>query len=534
MEQEKHFNITVFHTLMQSKGSELISLDTWLEMIREGMWKAEVERIRALRGCGRKDEADRCKRKLPAAVVAGDCMEGRFAHCLTRRTGMAVMDIDHIDAARLDGLKTRIMDALPWVAAVHTTSSGCGLRIVAHLGPVHPDCYRRAYGLAAQAVEQLTGLPCDMQCKDICRATFASYDPALRMREDTAAVPAFPYPDGFDPYMPPPAPALRTLPASAPRTSCGSPAHGTGDFLDRFLRYCPYEEGSRNDTLLRMGRRARYEGFSHDDLERLKQEAFDRLGGNGMTFRDFDTRLEWGWNHSEERPPQDTFGVQKVPGVHNNRTYPQNNAQSTENNDVAFDEDEEERMDKCPYFDDALFPLLPPLLQRGLTAAEGRRQRDMLLMGMLANLSGCLPMVRTVYARRRYSPHFYFAAVAPAGAGKGIIAFAASLGEAVHAAMERENFRLRREYDRKQNIWETEQRNAARQKRTPQQKSSLRTLVRVLLKEYPSVRRVCGHRDLSPDRDGDGLVEPHEWVKMCPCFDVSRMMEEGCMAPAAQ
>ena len=70
--------------------------------------------------------------------------------------------------------------------------------------------------------------------------------------------------------------------------------------------------------------------------------------------------------------------------------------------------------------------------------------------------------------------------------------------------------------------------------RTPQQKSSLRTLVRVLLKEYPSVRCVCGHRDLSPDRDGDGLVEPHEWVKMCPCFDVSRMMEEGCMAPAAQ
>lgn len=29
----------------------------------------------------------------------------------------------------------------------------------------------------------------------------------------------------------------------------------------------------------------------------------------------------------------------------------------------------------------------------------------------------------------------------------------------------------------------------------------------------------CGHRDLSPDRDGDGIIEPHEHLKACPCFD---------------
>lgn len=36
-----------------------------------------------------------------------------------------------------------------------------------------------------------------------------------------------------------------------------------------------------------------------------------------------------------------------------------------------------------------------------------------------------------------------------------------------------------------------------------------------------SVKRIVGHRDLSPDLDGDGVVEPHEWVKECPCFDAS-------------
>jgi N-acetylmuramoyl-L-alanine amidase len=34
-----------------------------------------------------------------------------------------------------------------------------------------------------------------------------------------------------------------------------------------------------------------------------------------------------------------------------------------------------------------------------------------------------------------------------------------------------------------------------------------------------SIKRIVGHRDLSPDLDGDGVVEPHEWIKSCPCFD---------------
>ena len=33
-----------------------------------------------------------------------------------------------------------------------------------------------------------------------------------------------------------------------------------------------------------------------------------------------------------------------------------------------------------------------------------------------------------------------------------------------------------------------------------------------------SVKRITGHRDLSPDKDGDGVVEPNEFVKMCPSF----------------
>lgn len=55
--------------------------------------------------------------------------------------------------------------------------------------------------------------------------------------------------------------------------------------------------------------------------------------------------------------------------------------------------------------------------------------------------------------------------------------------------------------------------------RTPEQRAALRLLVAQLLKCFRD-SYVCGHRDLSPDLNGDGIVEPEEWVKQCPCFDV--------------
>jgi N-acetylmuramoyl-L-alanine amidase len=55
--------------------------------------------------------------------------------------------------------------------------------------------------------------------------------------------------------------------------------------------------------------------------------------------------------------------------------------------------------------------------------------------------------------------------------------------------------------------------------RTPDQRNSLQSLVSSLLRDFPGAR-VVGHRDLSPDLDGDGEISSSEWTKICPCFDV--------------
>lgn len=55
--------------------------------------------------------------------------------------------------------------------------------------------------------------------------------------------------------------------------------------------------------------------------------------------------------------------------------------------------------------------------------------------------------------------------------------------------------------------------------RTPEQVKSLARLIMELCSKY-EILEVLGHRDTSPDIDGDGIVEPFEWTKACPCFDV--------------
>lgn len=57
--------------------------------------------------------------------------------------------------------------------------------------------------------------------------------------------------------------------------------------------------------------------------------------------------------------------------------------------------------------------------------------------------------------------------------------------------------------------------------RTEWQKHSMRVLILTLLKDYPGCR-ICGHRDLSPDLNGNGEIEPEEWIKACPCFNAEK------------
>lgn len=56
----------------------------------------------------------------------------------------------------------------------------------------------------------------------------------------------------------------------------------------------------------------------------------------------------------------------------------------------------------------------------------------------------------------------------------------------------------------------------------------LAVLVADLAARYPDAD-IKGHRDYSPDKNGDGIIEPWEWMKTCPGFDVKTWWANGCV-----
>lgn len=189
--------MTVFTRIFHTQGDSLVELSAWIENVRNGQWKNEVENYRRLMAEGKKQEAASVKEQLPALVPAGNCLRGRYPKCLTNRTGYAMFDMDKMPPDVLRNAFARLKE-VPWVAACHVTVSGTGLRIFVCIGVVHPDVYRRAYEIVAHALEQVAGHPCDMQCKDLCRLTLASYDPEAYLAPEPLT---FPYEEGNNPLL---------------------------------------------------------------------------------------------------------------------------------------------------------------------------------------------------------------------------------------------------------------------------------------------------------------------------------------------
>lgn len=478
-------HMTVFNRCFQKTGSCLTDLPAWIEEIRSGKYQEAVSRLRDLRKQGKSAQADEVKQTLPALAPAGNCMEGRQISRLKDRTGVAMFDQDKMSPEQV-AHAAAVLRQVPWVMAGHITSSGCGYRTFVDIGKVHPDRYREAYRQVAEAISLLTGSPCDAATCDLCRLSYTSFDPDAFYRQD--ALP-YPYPPTSNPlnYVPLPAgnPAddfsedFRQMKGTESQSGQGKTApekcvpKGVGNqrrlmnkvdsVLQKYLKKHPLVVGRRHLTLLRLGQYACWRNLGRREFEALKVEALNLCPG--MPEKEVEGALEWGYTHGYS----DLVNTGSVPEGHDTQ-FPRARAnllnENGEGEEGCFSEEDEVRR-HCPLFPEEVYENLPPMLQKGLAAARTPRERDMLLMAMLTNLSGCLPGTHMLYARHDYTPHLYFAAIAPAGSGKGVVSLAAGLGARIEQMYEADNERNSMEFTKQSYAWEMEKRQAQKEGREP-------------------------------------------------------------------
>lgn len=462
-----------------------MTLEEFVKLLRGERWKVQVEEYQRLKASGRETEAKKLKRKLAALVIAGRCDGSHAETNLKQWSGDAMLDVDKCNGRVSEFLQ--VLKDTPWVKAAWRSVSYDGLKLVVRVEAESVDEYRLAYALVAWHVAQLLAFPCDMSCKNPTRPCFASYDPEAFFRPDTEVFPwrrfVTEHPDRVGEI-------LAELKVKTPAGASGPPVAASGmlhTFFNEFLEQNPFVDGKKNEFLLKLGRIARYKGVGEEELARLKTLAVERLAGMGCAAGDIPPRIDSGYRYADMNKGSGT----PASWAHKAQGSPMRYSEPNEGEEEA--ELEKLEADKLrrevPCLPDELFDRLPDFLKRGLTHVRNKRERDILLLSMITNISGCLPGVRMNYGGMVYSADLYLVALAGSGRGKGVMQLAAILPAAIQEYYDELNRKDEREYRQKLLKWNLEERLAAQEKRVPDLDQCPEMPVERILKVAPNISK---------------------------------------------
>ena len=462
-----------------------MTLEEFVKLLRGERWKVQVEEYQRLKASGRETEAKKLKRKLAALVIAGRCDGSHAETNLKQWSGDAMLDVDKCNGRVSEFLQ--VLKDTPWVKAAWRSVSYDGLKLVVRVEAESVDEYRMAYALVAWHVAQLLAFPCDMSCKNPTRPCFASYDPEAFFRPDTEVFPwrrfVTEHPDRVGEI-------LAELKVKTPASASKPPVAASGmlhTFFNEFLEQNPFVDGKKNEFLLKLGRIARYKGVGEEELARLKTLAVERLAGMGCAAGDIPPRIDSGYRYADmnKGPETPASRAHKAQGSPMRYSEPNEGEEEAELEKLEADKLRRE----VPCLPDELFDRLPDFLKRGLTHVRNKRERDILLLSMITNISGCLPGVRMNYGGMVYSSDLYLVALAGSGRGKGVMQLAAILPAAIQEYYDELNRKDEREYRQKLLKWNLEERLAAQEKRVPDLDQCPEMPVERILKVAPNISK---------------------------------------------
>ncbi|WP_287711207.1 DUF3987 domain-containing protein [Bacteroides sp.] len=462
-----------------------MTLKEFVKLLRGERWKVQVEEYQRLKASGRETEAKKLKRKLAALVIAGRCDGSHAETNLKQWSGDAMLDVDKCNGRVSEFLQ--VLKDTPWVKAAWRSVSYDGLKLVVRVEAESVDEYRMAYALVAWHVAQLLAFPCDMSCKNPTRPCFASYDPEAFFRPDTGVFPwrrfVTEHPDRVGEI-------LAELKVKTPASASKPPVAASGmlhTFFNEFLEQNPFVDGKKNEFLLKLGRIARYKGVGEEELARLKTLAVERLAGMGCAAGDIPPRIDSGYRYADmnKGPETPASRAHKAQGSPMRYSEPNEGEEEAELEKLEADKLRRE----VPCLPDELFDRLPDFLKRGLTHVRNKRERDILLLSMITNISGCLPGVRMNYGGMVYSADLYLVALAGSGRGKGVMQLAAILPAAIQEYYDELNRKDEREYRQKLLKWNLEERLAAQEKRVPDLDQCPEMPVERILKVAPNISK---------------------------------------------
>jgi len=150
-------------------SSEKITIESFLQQVKYGKWKNQIELIRTEQ---EKSKRDALKRNLPSVTISGLFSE-RKEEFLLSHSGFLCIDIDYFTD------KTQLISD-PYTYAIMKSSSGAGLAVLVKInGNKHKESFKWIQNYYFVSF----GIKVDSAPQNVASLRFVSYDPELHIND---------------------------------------------------------------------------------------------------------------------------------------------------------------------------------------------------------------------------------------------------------------------------------------------------------------------------------------------------------------
>lgn len=426
-----------------NKHQTVISMEEFINRIRNGYWKVPVEGYRRCLNEGRKQDADNIKAPMPCITPAGTCHGGHAQKNLITLSCLLCVDLDHTNERTKDIFIRACL--LEYVLGAFISISGSGVKLLICIDIEEANEYPAIYKATAALVAAVLDFPHDPSCADITHTCFGSYDPDAYYQPDAKPV------NSFLPALPlPPHVAGITYAPSTIRMPAAT-------FVQSYLTLYPAVKNERNATLFRLGCEACKRNI---DPEELTSEAILKM--EEPDFREAEIRRTVKSAYQHIAHEKEAGGGSKL----SSNTQTAYRGISTEINEEIEEANitGEDLREQTPTFPDEIFNWIPSIFSECILNTQDKRERDGLLLSSITTVSSMLPTVTTYYNRRRYRPNLYSIIIAPSGNSKGIFAYGLHLHKHYCAYWEKLNKQAEKEYKKAKQSYELACQQARRSK----------------------------------------------------------------------
>ncbi len=163
--------INMFKDAWTKQPMDTITIDAFIDGIREGRWKHQVETVRQ---CIDKEQRDEAKKSVPSVTCSGTFTQ-RNQESMIKHSGYICIDVD----VRVDR-STLCRDQYTY--ALFDSVSGNGVAI---LVKISPEKHRESFEYLQRYYFDQYGLVIDPKPRNIASLRFVSYDPHLYINPES-------------------------------------------------------------------------------------------------------------------------------------------------------------------------------------------------------------------------------------------------------------------------------------------------------------------------------------------------------------